>query len=414
MDNSRNNLVSKPQKLRGIVQEFNTTTRRGVISAGDQLYKICRADIEQEASMLPVNSLVRFQLAIMNDQPHAVKVKTLRPRFKGKIKVLKKYSGIIESSQGIEYFFNFNEVIIQQRKLRINDPVEFRMKKNHIGDVACEIICDNDYLFNKFCSYRPENFYTLLAEMAAPENWDYVNMETDPFPLLKSYIRHTFENALQQNVIGYTYRPETSAAHAYFNTGLLTANGEELYVSFYKSCKPHESQRSRDWNFEKFTTDINIALLQCERTPLAPRYYFNPGEITFNQNAPIHYSAELMARNYIHLLPVSFLTNSPDKLILLVSNALQQSISQYQQQLVMPVAKYYFNKIEFAIPLFINGKITAAMVLKWYYDRYSVTALVPLDNAYKCARMLGPVTEPWLKPVCSFERVDWMPASVGV
>jgi|ERR1044072_3573340 hypothetical protein len=86
----------------------------------------------------------------------------------------------------------------------------------------------------------------VLAELAERERWTYRSVpDKSPLPVLDSYIRYTFMRVYEQAKVA------TTDQLACFNTGLLTANQEEIFGvfrlnDFFISDQP-PSQTNKQW-----------------------------------------------------------------------------------------------------------------------------------------------------------------------
>ena len=405
----RNRRKKRTERFRGIVESFDMNQETGVIRMADTLYSISRKDIAQEARLLPENETVTFEIEHNEAGLQLVKVRTLYTRKRGKVFYINDQSGKIRSNDGQVYFFSFDDIHHQFRKMRMNELVEFNCSKKEDGNVATKIICDNNYSLLKFCRNAFAFIYPLLAAKTAPENWNYINLEHESeLPLLRNYFLHTFEHAMEQDLIAYHYQKEFKLAHAYFNTGLLTAEGNEIYAVFNKKNADENYKHPAGWTWKKFTDDDTFLMITADRAPLSPRYYYHPDEVTFKEDAPFFILNRRIAANCGALMPPAFLSGDFDFLSACIKKSIDESLQLFKKQSLKPVAKVYNNKIEFVLPFYHNNKITLAMTVKWSNNNYVVNNLLPLENAYKCARLLGPVTEKWLQPVCFFEKADWV------
>lgn len=75
------------------------------------------------------------------------------------------------------------------------------------------------FSFAYFPTY--EDSIRFLAErLAASENWDFSDSQTQKFSILKNYLEFTFRKLKRENKIAYT----NDNKFACFNTGLVTDN----------------------------------------------------------------------------------------------------------------------------------------------------------------------------------------------
>lgn len=145
--------------------------------------------------------------------------------------------------------------------------------------------------YNKMSSKPPLNSYAYLgkfnekliylSKIAEQENWYYDNpkMKTEEEKktgILYQYIQHTFTKALDDNKI------LSDENHSIMNTGLLTNQGEEIYMLFNKN----RVIGKQNWFFDSFYKESSHDIPEEFRDKLPSHidyfeqlpemYYFNP------------------------------------------------------------------------------------------------------------------------------------------
>jgi len=398
-------------KHRGKIFSYDPYKGFGVINTDNGLLPFKKKDIAQSATLLCEKEPVFFDMIQSGDLRSAVNVTSVKQRSRGKIIFFMDNGGLIEDERGVIFEFTHKDIIQANRKPQRGDTVEFRMGWEDGNFKAWKVVCDNSPAVQKFCpAFLTEDCLEKLALLAAPENWNILNMEELKLPLLRNYLYNTFDYAMSQERIGYMHNSKQQKTHACFNTGLLTAGGEEIYAIFYRKTKPDEEAlpEPKPWGFSYFTDKWMPVVLQCDRTPLAPSYYRHPRERVFNTDAPIQLKKAVLAACHTRLLPASFLIYDIETLIEKVSDRVEYSLCKLRNGETKAVAKPYKKTIEFVAPLFLKNDHTADLALVIRYNEnkeYKCTVILPLDTAYKGARLLGPVKSDWLKPVCSFSEL---------
>ncbi|MEO5570463.1 MAG: DUF3825 domain-containing protein [Bacteroidia bacterium] len=399
-------------KHRGKILTYDTYKGCGVISTDNNLQlTFKKKDIAQEAKLLPEKEQVFFDIICSGDFQRAANVRSVKERGCGKIISFIEETGLIEDERGTIYQFTQKDIIQSIRNPQRGDAVEFRRGWEHGALKAWRVVCDNAPALQKFCPHvLSETCLEKLALLAAPENWNILNMEASKLPLLRSYLYHTFDHAMSQERIGYIHDSKQKKSHACFNTGLLTTEGEDIYGIFYRQTllDKEDQPEPKRWGFSYFTDKWMSVILQYDRAPLAPSYYRHPDELIFNREVPIHLKKAVLGANHMHLLPASFLVYDTETLIEKVYDRVEYSLQKLRNGETKAVAKAYKDTIEFVAPLFLKSDYEAdlALVLRYNEDKdYKCTVILPLDSAYKGARLLDPVTSDWLKPVCCFSEL---------
>src|SRR5690242_2385039 len=68
-----------------------------------------------------------------------------------------------------------------------------------------------------------------LASIAEPEDWDYHNTPCgESKPILRNYLKYSYRRIAQEKKIAVTQDEK----HACWNTGLVTAHQESIYIIF--------------------------------------------------------------------------------------------------------------------------------------------------------------------------------------
>lgn len=135
-----------------------------------------------------------------------------------------------------------------------------------------------------------------LAEKALPENWYYGQADDDPgtFPILRSYIEHTFERLLAEDEEhacdpNWDHKVLTTDRNAVFNTGLVDRLYEPIYAVFNRNLNESDDRRWWFWTFVKSNDRERQQLTRIFGTNLPePAHYYNcSSELVYDIKAEI-------------------------------------------------------------------------------------------------------------------------------
>lgn len=357
---------------------------------------------------------ISFCPAVKNEEPVATKVRTMKEYKSGYVTRVNSEAdqGYIMDKKGNVYWFEPSRAfLLGNKRLQPDDKVQFFASEGKTKYVpyAYGVACDKRSAIAKFSNNRYwDPHIASLAALAKEENWSYSNFDTEPLPLLKNYFMHTFEHVFDQDRIGYFMNPHNGMAYGCFHTGLISRRNEDIYAVFVKDTKKAGSTFAKhDWIFSRFTDSWVNLLLLCGRTPLPASYHCTRGFDSFDPSLEIRSVVDVILEHQKNALPKSFLLQGDGYCAVMVTKAIDYTLNLLKSGKIIPVAKYFYGSIEFVAPLWFEGKQSGmALVIKRSHDNYYfANNLIPLDIAYKNARLLGPVDSEWLKPVYWFGEI---------
>lgn len=135
-----------------------------------------------------------------------------------------------------------------------------------------------------------------LADKALHENWFYGSEEDDPgnFPILRSYIEHTFERLQAQDEEHacdptWEHKILTTDRNAVFNTGLVDRLYEPIYALFNRNLNESSDRRWCFWCFVKSNDKEHQYLTRIFGTNLpSPAHYYDcSSELVYDIRAKI-------------------------------------------------------------------------------------------------------------------------------
>ena len=165
-----------------------------------------------------------------------------------------------------------------------------------------------------------ETPYKRLAELAKRESWDFQRSEfkrpSQNFPILVSYLNHTFLRCQKQDKIVYSAENN----RACFNTGLQTPNEKDIYATFFRNKNAEERGRP-DWNLYGFFDSYSKNLSDFHPLPLIATYIDNASDLVFDTSCEIEVNYDHLFRDNCERLPASLQDNQT-----LAISAIQGSI----------------------------------------------------------------------------------------
>ncbi|TDM03702.1 DUF3825 domain-containing protein [Macrococcus carouselicus] len=231
-----------------------------------------------------------------------------------------------------------------------------------------------------------------LSKLAEPENWYYdspkMNENEKETGVLFQYIHHTFSKAFDDNLI------LMNDDYAIMNTGLLSKQGEEIFMLFSRNKYPDK----QDWFFKSFykqsSHDIPVEFRHqlpqhidyFKKTPES--YYFNP-------SLKIHSNLEHIIDDNFDRLPKAMRELPED----ILSSVLSAQISIIEKRLLrnnrLAIPQYYNKKIMYLIPLAFGDEVIALAIEK-HDNSYRVNTVLTKEMAYCNARLLMKPESNWL------------------
>lgn len=233
-----------------------------------------------------------------------------------------------------------------------------------------------------------------LSRLAENENWHYdsgnpqLSDEEKQFGVLFQYIHHTFAKAEEENNI------IESNTHSIMNTGLLTENGEEIYMLF----EINQIENQQKWFLTGFFKTSNHQIPQNlrDKFPKFTDYFDNNTEMLyFDLNLEIHPNFDHILNDHLERLPedIRALDIEIIRTILDSAHAGMKKRILRNRQLVVP--QYYNKKIMYLVPLRI-GKTDVPAAIEKHENSYRLNTIFTKDMAYCNARLLMKPESNWL------------------
>lgn len=245
---------------------------------------------------------------------------------------------------------------------------------------------------------------TTLKEMAVHESWDYsVVDERKPLPILNNYLNHTFSRIKEEGKLA------TSGDFKCFNTGLVTENQQEIFMSF----KSKEDRTS----FEGFYTESDSKLFKFSPLPDRASYFDDPAELIFDLRLDLRININHIIDdpNNFKRFPDDIRRLPKHQLLNTFSGAIEHAKKRVKRNYKTAIPQYYRNtyipdapQLQLLLPLCLSEPSKADLALAVYRVKnieggvlsefYSGKTCLTLDWAVNNARLIAKPDEEWLRP----------------
>ena len=141
-------------------------------------------------------------------------------------------------------------VLLGSTKIRAADEGErCNSEKGYMNKRGlCEPSADTNLLDWAWIPQIDEK-YQDLAELALPENWYYGDKDPGRYPVLRNYLRYTFQRlCTEKKVLTQIDQKRFGTEYAAFNTGLVDKRYRDIYALFRKDQENHRQY----WYFVEF------------------------------------------------------------------------------------------------------------------------------------------------------------------
>lgn len=323
--------------------------------------------------------------------------------------------GQIEEFYSKEKFhIHYTKILGTDKKfihLEKDEPVVFTKATNEKGNEAIDLMkVDVRSPLEYFANF--DNFSESLLELkslAEEENWDYIKKPSTGIPVLYSYINYTFQRILDQDKLVNGKSSKDGKEYAYFNTGLVTQDQDEIYG--YLEKIPNQPQNEgwqihhSEYDFLEFNTDKSHHRKYFSSSPEIATYFteaevrelifdtsLNNGEIIVDKEH-IEERKGRFEDERIKQLEKGLFYDA-------LKNAIELAKKRVKRNYKTAIPHFYDGKIQFLLPLcMINKKdADAALVVKKEESVYKADTVLNLDQAYNNARLLAKPDREWLNP----------------
>lgn len=236
-----------------------------------------------------------------------------------------------------------------------------------------------------------------LAERAQPERWDIE--PTQPFSILGNYLRYTYKRLDQQAKIEYG-TDLSGGSVAAFNTGLFSPNYESIHAYF----EANRDQSRQPWVLKDFVLESDRRMSFFERKPRVARYFDKPGDLIYDPDLELIPNLDHIVDDNVDRYPPD-LRDSGHRRRMMLQGAVAEAGKRAQMNYKMAVPQFYFGRggvepgrIQLLLPLCFNEPAQAdlALVIEREERAYRASTVLPLELAYKNARLIAKPQSDWL------------------
>ncbi len=245
-----------------------------------------------------------------------------------------------------------------------------------------------------------ESQLKVLADMAQPENWG--GDPAQPFSVLRNYLRYTFKRIFHESKIQEA--ADSSATRiASFNTGLFTPNYEAIFAFLEANRDPNR----QPWVFKDFLVESDRPLVFFKSKPKAARYFDKPGDLIYDPDFELIPNLDHILDDNVERYPVDLRAN-PHRRRMMLQGAVAEAGKRAQMNYKVAVPQFYFGyegsgsgRIQLLLPLYFDNPLSAdlALVVEREERAYRAFTVLPLDLAYKNARLIARPQGDWLPSI---------------
>ncbi len=289
---------------------------------------------------------------------------------------------------------------------------------------AVDIDIDWRYPLQRFAFLgKEEDVIVRLKGLALDENWDYrTSKSRKPHEILYSYLQFTFAKLVDEDrrraASDRKVRTRTDLKDhkplATFNTGLVDKRYESIFALF----EANEPGRQQPWVFLDFCIPGEDAgkLLSRHFNPLpGPACYFtHASELLFDPDAPLHPDYTHILNENRDRLPADLLATvekldsrrAENTLKMHLDRAINLARKRTRWNFKTAIPHYFpsFRRLDFLLPLCLldDTTVDGALAVQPTETGYIGNTILPLDWAYKSARLVCRPDSDWLAP----DRID--------
>lgn len=289
---------------------------------------------------------------------------------------------------------------------------------------AVDIQIDWRYPLQRFAYLGDEEaLIANLKALALEEDWDYRNSKSrKPHEILYNYLHFTFAKLVDEDRdrppaerkvrIRADLKDHTPLAA--FNTGLVDKRYESIFALF----EPNEPGRQHTWRFLAFCIAGEDAgkLLSRYFNPLPgpARYFTHTSELLYDPDAPLHpdyahiptQNRDRLPKDLVKLVEPLDSTRAENALKMHLDRAIDLARKRTRWNFKTAIPHYFpsFRRLDCLLPLCLldDNTVDVALAVQRTETGYLANTILPLDWAYKSARLVCRPDSDWLAPA----RID--------
>ncbi|MEM7370468.1 MAG: DUF3825 domain-containing protein [Bacteroidota bacterium] len=363
------------------------------------------SDVDSPAKILVENELVEFSIQQTAKGPKAEGVFRLTERMTGTLQNFDKGFGQIrEKNSGNLYFVHHSDIIGNGFKhIDAEFEVEFSHFENGKGFQAKEVVVsDRRQALERFAWLGDfDRHLHRLAGMAQAERWEYSNDHDHRFPILKSYLNHTFRRLKEEDKIAFSCAHEEKR-YACFNTGLVTEKQEEIFAYLVpnKHRKRSDSYLQRPkWMLKCFGRESHRMMSHFPDRPKIASYFDDASELIYDSNRRLVPDYNHIVEDRFERFPAHLRSLGHNELLSRVRHAIILAERRVKRNYRTAIPQFYEGNIQLLLPLSLEHpyRVDMALVVAKEHQIYRANTVIPLEWAYQNARLIAPPYLNWFE-----------------
>lgn len=277
-----------------------------------------------------------------------------------------------------------------------------RLKLKNGGDMELDEFLNNyeeGNLLRRFAFLGVEESFNkklrYLEKIAEPEIWIFHDrLNNKPMDVLRYYLIHTFDQCFKQKRISIDENHQNAA----FNTGLMTASGEEIFTTFAKSTNYEPDNPSTNyWHLNGFYKASERKFLNIDfAAPEMATYFEDYNELYFDPTYEIVVNFDHIYDDNYDRLPSEFQQLPKEIACQAFRGFLDHTKKRIRRNSRIPVPQFYSNRIMFLVPVNVFGEKPIVLALEKKGSQYRANTVLTMNMAYNCARLLTKPESNWL------------------
>ena len=254
------------------------------------------------------------------------------------------------------------------------------------------------FKFAFFPTYQ-DNIKFLADSLADKEEWDYSDSKEKTYPILKSYLEHTFRKIQQEKKLAFT----PNNKYACFNTGLVTENLEDIFA-YFEANKNLSVTSSTPFCFKAFLRKSDNQLLKNfpDNLPDAANYFEKPELLIFNPKFDLIPDIDHIINDNKDRFPRHLQLAYGAEVRRHLKGSIDEIKMKVRTNYKLAVPQYYDGKIQLLLPLCLtagtNNPELALVIYQLGDKAYTARTCLTLKMAYNNARLIVKPQSDWLKP----------------
>lgn len=261
------------------------------------------------------------------------------------------------------------------------------------------------FAVDKNAGHSWEDPFEYLANMAKPEEWNFIRAEYQKpgirFPILGNFLNNTFLRLQQLNRLRFT----PDGRFACFNTGLQTPDEKDIFATFSRNWKSDQNSNVCDWIFAGFFDSYSKQVTRFRPLPDLATFIEDATDLVLD----IHYDIDV---NIGHILddPANqerlpeVLRGNRNLAMAAIEGATKFIKQKVLRNYKTAIPFWYIpeSKIQLLLPLCLIQPDKADMALVADKHRagklYRIRTALRMDMAYNNARLITRPDREWLNP----------------